>query len=153
MGRIELDSPYEGAFEGGTHHFAVRIYYEDTDAAGIVYYANYLRFMERARSEMLRSLGIDQRAMLDAGTGAYAVARIEVDYRVSARLDDAILVLSKVQRIRAAACVIHQRVMRGRELLAEAVVTVAFVSPGGRPQRQPRDWVKAFEKLKGEASE
>jgi len=152
VGRIELDSPYEGAFEGGTHHFAVRIYYEDTDAAGIVYYANYLRFMERARSEMLRSLGIDQRAMLDAGTGAYAVARIEVDYRASARLDDAILVLSKVQRIRAAACVIHQRVMRGRELLAEAVVTVAFVSPGGRPQRQPRDWVKAFEKLKGEAS-
>jgi acyl-CoA thioester hydrolase len=150
---VDLDRPYQGAFVGGTHHYALRVYYEDTDAAGIVYYANYLRFIERARSDMLRAIGVDQRAMLEAGGGAYAVARIEVDYRASARLDDAILVLSEVRSVRAAACIIHQTVMRGREILVDAVVTVAFVSPGGRPKRQPRDWVKAFERLIGEAPE
>ena len=153
MGGPELDRPYQGAFVGGTHHYALRVYYEDTDAAGIVYYANYLRFIERARSDMLRALGINQRAMLDAGDGAYAVTRIECDYRASARLDDALLVLSQVRTVRAASCIIHQTVMRGREVLTEAVVTVAFVSRDGRPKRHPRDWVQAFERLKGETPE
>ena len=152
MGKADLDTPYEGAFAGGTHHFALRVYYEDTDAAGIVYYANYLRFIERARSDMLRALGIVQRTALEAGEGAYAVARIEIDYRASARLDDALLVLSEVREIRAASCIIHQRVMRGRETLADAVVTAAFVTPQGRPRRQPRAWVEAFERLKREGT-
>ena len=62
----DVDQPYEGAWLGGTHHFALRVYFEDTDTAGIVYYANYLKFMERARSDMLRAAGIDQRAVLEA---------------------------------------------------------------------------------------
>ena len=78
-----IDKAYAGAFVGRTHHFALRVYFEDTDVAGIVYYANYLKFMERARSDMLRAVGIDQRAAIEAGEGVYAVA--EVAYEVLCR--------------------------------------------------------------------
>jgi acyl-CoA thioester hydrolase len=73
-----LDTPYAGGFVGKTHRFALRVYFEDTDVAGIVYYANYLRFIERARSDMLRALDIDQRATLEGGIGVYAVAEISI---------------------------------------------------------------------------
>jgi acyl-CoA thioester hydrolase len=138
-----------GGFRGNTHRFALRVYFEDTDVAGIVYYANYLRFMERARSDMLRAAGIDQRAALENGSGVYAVAEANIKYRGSAKLDDELVVLSEIREVRAAACVIHQRVMRGLELLTDAMVTAAFLSPQGRPRRQPREWVEKFERLKG----
>ena len=144
------DRPYEGAFHGRTHHFAIRVYFEDTDTAGVVYYANYLRFMERARSDMLRAVGIDQRAALEGGDGVYVVAELAIKYRASAKLDDALLVVSRVEEVRAASCVIHQRVMRGHQILTDATVTAAFLSPEGRPKRQPREWVEIFERLKGE---
>ena len=145
-----IDKPYEGSFLGHTHHFALRVYFEDTDTAGIVYYANYLRFMERARSDMLRALGVDQRAAMDAGEGVYAVADLNIRYKASARLEDALVVLSQVKEVRGASCVIHQRVMRGDETLTDALVTAAFLTPEGRPRRQPRAWVEAFERLKKE---
>lgn len=145
-----LDTPYAGGFIGSTHHFALRVYFEDTDTAGIVYYANYLRFMERARSDMLRAIGIDQRSVLEAGGGVYAVAEAAIKYHAPARLDDALQVLSSVRALRAASVVIHQRVMRGAQLLAEATVTAAFLAPDGRPQRQPREWTDKIERLKGE---
>jgi acyl-CoA thioester hydrolase len=135
---------------GGTHHFALRVYFEDTDVAGIVYYANYLRFMERARSDLIRLLGIDQRAALESGEGVYAVAEVSIRYRASAKLGDDLLVLTDVEAIRAASVLIHQRVMRGGEILADAMVTAAFITPEGRPRRQPRDWVQRFERLQGE---
>lgn len=141
------DQPYEGAFLGKTHRFALRVYFEDTDTAGIVYYANYLRFMERARSDMLRAVGIDQRAALERGEGVYAVAEAQIKYRRPAKLDDAIVVESRVREVRAASCVIHQRVMRGLEVLTDATVTAAFLTPEGRPRRQPREWVEKFERL------
>ncbi|MGE5722567.1 MAG: tol-pal system-associated acyl-CoA thioesterase, partial [Sphingomonadales bacterium] len=144
---------YEGAFVDGVHRFALRVYFEDTDAGGVVYYANYLRFLERARSDMLRALGIDQRGALERGEGVYAVARVEIQYRASARLDDALSIASEVQEIRAASCVIQQRVIRGREILADAMVTVAFLSAEGRPRRQPRAWVAAFEHVKKGSAE
>lgn len=153
MTTADHDRPYQGAFVAGTHHFALRVYFEDTDTAGVVYYANYLRFMERARSDMLRAVGINQRAVLEAGEGAYYVAEVAIRYRKPARLDDALLVLSEVREIRAASCVIHQRVMRERELLTEADVTAAFLSADGRPQRQPRAWVEKFEALKRKKQE
>ena len=153
MTTADHDRPYQGAFVAGTHHFALRVYFEDTDTAGVVYSANYLRFMERARSDMLRAIGIDQRAVLEAGEGAYYVAEVAIRYRKPARLDDALLVLSEVREIRAASCVIHQRVMRERELLTEADVTAAFLSADGRPQRQPRAWVEKFEALKRKKQE
>ena len=148
MGSGSLDTPYRGAFAGATHRFALRVYFEDTDAAGVVYYANYLRFMERARSDMLRLLGIEQRASLKAGEGVYAVTEVAIKYRAPARLDDDLQIVSEVREIRAASCLIHQRVMRGREVLADATITVAFLSPEGRPRRQPRAWVAAFESVR-----
>lgn len=149
----DLDRPYEGGFVGKTHRFALRVYFEDTDVAGIVYYANYLRFMERARSDMLRAVGIDQRAAMEQGEGVYAVAEVAIKYRGSAKLEDALVVLSEVVQVRAAACVIHQRVMRGDELLADARVTAAFITPDGRPKRQPRAWNEIFERLRVEGKE
>ncbi|MFC7500309.1 YbgC/FadM family acyl-CoA thioesterase [Enterovirga sp. GCM10030262] len=144
------DRPYEGAFHGNIHRFALRVYFEDTDTAGIVYYANYLRFMERARSDMLRAVGIDQRAALEAGDGVYAVAEVAIRYRAPAKLEDELVVVSAVREVRAASCVIQQRVMRGAQILTDATVTAAFLSPDGRPKRQPRAWVEKFERLKGD---
>ncbi len=135
---------------GGAHHFALRVYFEDTDVAGIVYYANYLRFMERARSDMLRAVGIDQRSALEGGEGVYAVAEANIKYRAPARLDDELVVVSRVLEVRAATCLIHQRVMRGDEILTDARVTAAFLTREGRPKRQPREWVAIFERLKGD---
>jgi acyl-CoA thioester hydrolase len=143
----ELDRPYAGGFVDGVHRFALRVYFEDTDLTGIVYHANYLRFMERARSDMLRAAGIDQRAAHEAGEGAYAVSALSIRYRRPAKLDDALIVVSSVHEIRAASCRIHQRVMRDGEVLAEAEVTAAFVAPDGRPRRQPPDWIRIFEQL------
>jgi acyl-CoA thioester hydrolase len=140
------DQPYCGRFVDGVHRFAIRVYFEDTDLTGVVYHANYLRYMERARSDMLRTVGIDQRGAHDAGEGAYAIADLAIRYRRPARLDDALLVLSRVATVRAASCAIHQTVMRGDEVLAEADVTAAFLSPEGRPKRQPRAWIDAFER-------
>ena len=143
----EFGQAYRGGFVGRTHRFALRVYFEDTDVAGIVYYANYLRFMERARSDMLRAVGIDQRAAIHRGEGVYAVADLQIRYRAPARLDDELVVESQVREVRAASCLIHQRVMRGEANLTDAVVTAAFLSPEGRPKRQPRAWVEKFERL------
>ncbi len=142
------DTPHSGRFVEGEHRFAVRVYFEDTDFSGIVYHASYLRFMERARSDMLRVAGIDQRAAIKAGEGAYAVVDLAIKYRAPAKLDDDLLVISTVERVRAARCVIHQRVMRNEEILTQASVTAALLSAEGRPRRQPREWLAIFERLK-----
>ncbi|MDB5686351.1 MAG: 4-hydroxybenzoyl-CoA thioesterase [Rhizorhabdus sp.] len=143
--------PYSGRFQDGEHLFALRVYFEDTDAGGVVYHANYLRFMERARSDMLRVAGIDQRGALDSGIGVFVIADLAIKYRFSAKLDDDLLVVSRMQKIGAAMCVIHQRVMRGQDMVTEATVTAAFVGPDGRPRRLPRAWTEIFERLKGRA--
>ncbi|MCA1749953.1 MAG: acyl-CoA thioesterase, partial [Sphingomonadales bacterium] len=111
-------------------------------------HANYLRFMERARSDMLRLAGIDQRAAMEADEGAYAVVDLTIKYRSPARLDDDLVVESTVDEIRAASCVIHQRVRHGASILADATVHAALVSRQGRPLRQPRAWVETFKRLK-----
>ena len=144
---------YQGGFVGRTHWFALRVYFEDTDVAGIVYYANYLRFMERARSDMLRAVGIDQRAAMEAGDGAYAVAEVAIRYRAPARLDDELLVVSQVREVRPASCLIHQQVRRGEDILTDATVTAAFLSPAGRPRRQPAGWVEKFRAVEARGGE
>ena len=144
--------PLDGELRDGRHTQVVRVYYEDTDFTGIVYHANYLRYMERARSDMLRLAGIDQRAFNDAGEGAYAVTDLTIKYRAPARLDDALLVITTLSAVRAASVDIHQRVMRGQTILTQANVTAALVSPTGRPRRQPAEWVAAFTKLLGNPS-
>ncbi|MBR0552277.1 tol-pal system-associated acyl-CoA thioesterase [Stakelama marina] len=143
----DADQPAEGRFDGVEHRFPVRIYFEDTDLSGIVYHANYLRYMERARSDMLRLAGVDQRAAFEAGEGAYAVRRMDMKFVAPAKLDDALVVVSRLCRVRAAAVDIHQTVMRSHAILVEADVEAAFVAPTGRPRRQPAEWVRAYEPL------
>lgn len=136
--------PTSGRFDGPVHRFAVRAYFEDTDLSGVVYHANYLRWFERARSDMLRLLGIDQRAAHEAGEGAYAVAELTIRYLAPARLDDTVLIESRAEDLRAASCRMHQRALRGDILLSEARLRVGFVSPAGRPRKQPDAWRAAF---------
>lgn len=144
---MSSDPPYSGRFDGREHRFAVRVYFEDTDFSGVVYHASYLRWFERARSDMLACAGIDQAAAFATGEGVYAVADLAIKYRKPARFDDAVVIVSTVEQLRAAACVIHQRVMLGNERLAEAEVTAAFITPEGRPRRQPKAWAQAFSAL------
>jgi len=143
----DFDTPYRGGFSGREHRFALTVYFEDTDTAGIVYYANYLKFMERARSDMLRAAGVDQVAELRSTGNAYAVAEVAIKYRKPAFLGDDLVVVSTVEAVRAASVSIQQRVMRGTELLADAMVTAAFLTSDQRPQRQPREWVDKFKTI------
>src|SRR5215213_4323899 len=106
MAAESLDTPYRGGFvpseNGGCEHrFALTVYFEDTDAYGIVYYANYLRFMERARSDMIRAVGVDQMAELKASGSAYAVVEVDIRYKKPARLGEDVLVVSNVVDVRA----------------------------------------------------
>jgi len=142
-----LDVPYRGGFVGREHHFALSVYFEDTDAYGIVYYANYLKFMERARSDMLRAVGVDQGAELEASGSAYAVVEVSIRYRRPARLGDDLVVVSTVEQVLASSVHIQQRVMRGTEVLTDARVTAAFLDGEGRPRRQPKDWVERFRQI------
>lgn len=140
----DFPEPSGGRFDGAVHRFAVRVYFEDTDLSGVVYHANYLRWFERARSDMLRLLAIDQRAAQEAGEGAYAVSELTIRYHAPARLDDTVHIESRVEAIRAASARMHQRASRGGDLLAEARLRVGFVGADGRPRRQPARWRQAF---------
>lgn len=141
-------TPPGGLIDGTRHLYAVRVYYEDTDLSGVTYHANYLRWFERARSDLLRLLDIDQRAAIEAGTGAYAVTDIQIRYLRPAKLDDDVVIETRCTEMRAASCRMHQRAYRdfgrGDELLTEATLRVGFVAPDGRPARQPEAWRAAF---------
>ena len=143
----DLDTPYRGGFAGHEHRFALSVYFADTDAFGVVYYANYLKFMERARSDMIRAVGVDQGAALRSDGSAYFVTEVHIKYRKPARLGDDLIVISTVEAVRAASVDIHQQVMRGTEQLTDARVTAAYLDRDGRPQRQPRDWVERFNSI------
>jgi len=119
-----------------THKLDIRVYYEDTDMAGIVYYANYLKYIERGRSDWVRGLGIDQRAMKEAGQ-VFVVRRVEADYLASAYLDDELVVETEVVQVTGARLVMDQVVKRGGEALFQAIVTVVVVSEGGQVARMP----------------
>jgi acyl-CoA thioester hydrolase len=156
-----LDYPGAGRFVGPddaqAHHLPVRVYFEDTDHSGLVYHANYLRYMERARSDMLRLAGIDQKDAHLAGEGVYAVADLTIKYLRPAHYDDALIVVSHVRSIRAASVVIEQTIIRphkvlakeqsGEEILTRATVHAAFLAPNGRPKRQPKSWIEKFTPL------
>lgn len=148
MDAMTPPAPPTGIFQGSSHLFAVRVYYEDTDVSGLVYHANYLRWFERARSDMLHLLGIDQRGAIESGVGHYAVADIHIRYLATARLDDAVTITTNALKLGAASVRLRQRALRGEQLLTEAAVRVGFIAPDGRPRRQPADWRAAFETLK-----
>ena len=147
MAATSLDTPYRGGFVGNEHRFALTVYFEDTDAYGIVYYANYLKFMERARSDFLRAVGVDQAGELARSGSAYAVVEVDIRYKRPARLSDDLLIVSTVSQVRASSVLIQQRVMRAEEQLTDARVTAAFLDREGRPRRQPREWVEKFEAI------
>ena len=122
-----------------THRFDLRVYYEDTDLAGIVYYANYLRFIERARTEWVRALGIDQtRLKRDQGI-VFAVRRVEADYIAPARFDDSLTVETSLEQATAARIVLKQDVLRGEERLFASLVTLVALTDAGRPARLPAE--------------
>ncbi len=128
--------------------FSLRIYYEDTDFSGFVYHARYLHFLERGRTEALRALGIDQRAMFEAegGPTAFVVRRISLDYRLPARMDDEIEVETTITTLGGATIGMHQMLRRNGEILVVAEVTIAFLVQG-RPKRMPQRLREKLEKL------
>jgi len=128
---------------GAAHRIAVRVYWEDTDAGGIVYHSNYLNFMERGRTELLRALGVSQSAMLATEGLAFAVRRMAVEFDRPAVLDDLLEVETAVAEVAGASIVMEQRVLRGEAVLARARVTVACIG-GGRPRRMPAALRAAF---------
>lgn len=119
------------------HTLTLRVYYEDTDLAGIVYYANYLKYIERGRSEWLRALGVDQRALKEQGGRVFAVRRVAADYLRPARFDDELTVVTTLHAASAARIVVDQAVQRADEVLFTARVTIACLDEAGKPVRLP----------------
>jgi acyl-CoA thioester hydrolase len=120
-----------------THRFPIRVYYEDTDMGGIVYYANYLKYIERARSAWVREMGIDQNEMRDKDGVVFAVRRVEADYLGPAKFDDELEVRTTTQAVTGARLVMEQQVVRGEEVLFSAQVTIVCIGDGGAPARLP----------------
>lgn len=120
-----------------THSLAVRVYYEDTDMGGIVYYANYLRYIERARSELVEDLGLDQKSMKEDDGIVFVVRRVEADYLAPARLDDRLEVRTSHRPEGRSRWVFDQEVWRGESCLFRAVVTAVCMTVEGRPCRLP----------------
>ena len=135
-------SGLDGEIRNGRHEMAVRVYYEDTDFTGIVYHASYLRFMERGRTNYLRLIGADQRALFEAAAAeapgfAFVVRSMAIEFLKSARMDDVLLVTTEPEEVKGASMTLRQKVMREPDVLVEAHVRVAFVS-GGRPRPIPK---------------
>ncbi len=132
----------DGAIADGVHCMQVRVYYEDTDFTGIVYHANYLRFLERGRTNYLRLLGADQRALFDEAQAeapgfAFVVRAMQIEFLKSARMDDLLDIVTVPEEVKGASITLAQEVRRGTEVLIEARVKVAFVS-GGRARPIPK---------------
>jgi acyl-CoA thioester hydrolase len=132
----------DGSIRDGRHHQPVRVYYEDTDFSGIVYHASYLRFMERGRTNYLRLIGADHRALFEQAAAeapgfAFVVRHMAIDFRRPAHMDDLLEIVTTPQEVKGASVMLHQRVLRGEDLLVEAQVQVAFVS-GGRAKPIPK---------------
>ncbi|WP_298309043.1 YbgC/FadM family acyl-CoA thioesterase [uncultured Erythrobacter sp.] len=136
-----------GVIDGSRHLYAVRVYYEDTDLSGITYHANYLRWFERARSDLLRLLEIDQRSAIESGEGAYAVTEILVKYISPAKLDDDVVIETTATQVGAASVRMEQIAKRDDDILATAQVRAGFLTPEGRPRRQPTEWVTSFKEF------
>ena len=138
MIKVSLD----GEIRDGRHLQTVRVYYEDTDFTGIVYHANYLRYMERGRTNYLRLIGADHRALFEAAEKeapgfAFVVRAMTIDFLKPARMDDILEVITQPEEVKGASVALRQRVMRGPDLLLDASVRVAFVS-GGRAKPIPK---------------
>jgi acyl-CoA thioester hydrolase len=139
----------DGEIRHGRHEMAVRVYYEDTDFTGIVYHANYLRFMERGRTNYLRLIGADQRSLFEATEQeapgfAFVVRSMTIEFLKFARMDDVLLVTTEPEDVKGASMTLRQKVMRESDVLLEAHVRVAFVA-GGRARPIPKPLRAALE--------
>jgi acyl-CoA thioester hydrolase len=137
-----------GALEAGVHRIRIRVYYEDTDATGIVYHATYLEFAERARTEMLRCLGLDHSTFCARFGLVFAVRRCSIDYRAPARLDDLLEIATCVVRLGGASLELEQRVRRATQLLAVLELRLAVLDKDLRVARLPGQLIGAFEQLR-----
>ncbi|MFU1477708.1 tol-pal system-associated acyl-CoA thioesterase [Roseovarius sp. C7] len=122
---------------GDAHRFPVRVYYEDTDMGGIVYHANYLKFIERARSDWVRAMGVDQVSMKQDDGVAFAVRRVEAEYLMAAKFDDQLDVVTRCLSVSGARLVMEQQVLRGEDLIFSAIVTIVCINDAGQPVRLP----------------
>lgn len=135
-------APSAGWLEGREHVLPVRIYYEDTDFTGVVYHANYLRYFERGRSDFLRLVGIGHADLLERpDPAAFAVVKMELDFRKPARIDDALLVRTTYDSARGPRLFISQKIMRGADLICTASVQAACIDLAGRPRKPPPELV------------
>ncbi|MCG8503223.1 MAG: tol-pal system-associated acyl-CoA thioesterase [Sphingomonadales bacterium] len=135
----EPSSPGAGTLKDGVHFLPVRVYWEDTDAGGIVYHANYLKYMERGRSDMLRLLGVDQMVMMEGENRlTFAVRSAHIDYLRSARLDDALVVKTTPTKLGGASIQVVQEVLRDGDCLVRGELKIAIVNEQGRAVRLPR---------------
>ncbi len=140
--------PASGVFDGKTHLLPVRVYYEDTDFTGVVYHANYLRYFERGRSEFLRLAGVSHTQLrAQDNPMAFVVARMEIDFKKPARIDDALIVRTSYERMERARLHVRQTIERGDQLIAQAAETIVCIGLDGRPRRPPQalaDALKAW---------
>ena len=144
---MSATAPESGRWVAGEHHLPVRVYYEDTDFTGVVYYANYLKFLERGRTDALRTAGIRHEALLELETPlGFAVRKIAAEYLIPARIDDALRVVTRIEQARGARMTITQRIERGDDILLTADVEAACIDLNGRPRRLPK---KALDALLG----
>jgi acyl-CoA thioester hydrolase len=131
------DLPRSGVIRDGVHFFPIRIYYEDTDAAGLVYYANHLKYAERARTELLRAAGLEQERLRQETGLLFVVRRCTADYRAAARLDEDLVVETRVTGVGAATLDLAQEIRRGDTVLVALAFRIACLGRSGRPQRLP----------------
>jgi acyl-CoA thioester hydrolase len=137
--------PHSGAWTAGVHHLPVRVYYEDTDFTGVVYYANYLKFLERGRTDALRSAGVSHGDLLQLENPlGFAVRKISVEYLIPARIDDALIVETVFNDAKGARMAISQRIVRDGDVLIIAQVEAACIDMDGRPRRLPKSVMDAM---------
>ncbi|WP_026147905.1 YbgC/FadM family acyl-CoA thioesterase [Robiginitomaculum antarcticum] len=139
----KFPEPDMGYFEGRAHYYPVRVFYEDTDFSGVVYYANYLRFLERARSSYFRLAGIGHAELLERDPPlAFVIRKINLDYKISAKIDDALTVMTTYDVFKGARLYVSQKVFRGDDLLLTADSEAACIDLTGRPRRAPKEMME-----------
>ena len=138
--------PTMGGFKGREHHYPLRVFYEDTDFTGIVYYANYLRFFERARSSYFRLVGFYHADLWEADDPlAFAISKINLDYKKPARVDDHLTIVTTYDKFKGARLWMSQACYRGDELMVTAISEAACITPDGRPKRAPKWMIERLE--------
>lgn len=139
-------APSAGWMEGREHVLPIRIYYEDTDFTGVVYHGNYLRYFERGRSDFLRVVGVGHSALLEQ-SAAFTVVKMVLEFRRPARIDDALLVRTSIDRAKGPRLYFNQNIFRGEDLLCSAQVEAASIDRSGRPRKPSPELVTALTPL------